>query len=133
MNRTDNEIIIFFRDNRSNLYKLKSVYTDLVKSQRYYLAKLYKNQIEVLECLNEFDEKNKKVIIVDNPFFVNFPQKGFRIKTMSNSPRIECHGFTFCGTWKGDNGEYVLVSPNWQDRNGLVISNEDFLSIVLTS
>ena len=133
MNRTDNEVVTFFKDNKRNLYKLKSVYTELVKNERYYLAKLFKNQIEVLEFLEDFESKNKKTIIVDNPFIINFPQAGFKIKTMSNSPRIECYGYTFCGTWKGQDGEYVLVSPNWQDRNGLVISNEQFLSLVLTS
>ena len=133
MNRTDNEVVIYFKDNIRNLYNLKSVYTELVKKERYHLAKLYKNQIEVLECLNDFDSKNKKTIIVDNPFLINFPQEGMKIKTMSNPPRIECYGYTFCGTWKGQDGEYVLVSPTWQDRNGLVISNEQFLSLVLTS
>jgi hypothetical protein len=125
--------VSFFKDNKRNLYKLKSVYTELVKNERYYLAKLYKNEIEVLEFLEDFESKNKKTIIVDNPFLINFPQEGMKIKTMSNSPRIECYGYTFCGTWKGQDGEYDLVSPNWQDRNGLVISNEEFLSLVLTS
>ena len=133
MNRTDNEVIVFFKDNRSNIYKLKSVYTELVKKERYSLAKLYKNQIEVLEFLNDFDEKNKKILIVDNPFLINFTKIGFKIKSMHNSPRIECYGFSFCGTWKGESGGYVLISSNWQDKNGLVISNEEFLSIVFTS
>ena len=81
MNKTDNEVVIYFKDNIRNLYNLKSVYTELVKKERYHLAKLYKNQIEVLECLNDFDSKNKKTIIVDNPFLINFPQEGMKIKT----------------------------------------------------
>ena len=61
------------------------------------------------------------------------PEIGMRIKCISNSPRLESHGYVFCGTWKGENGEYVLISQNWQNKKtGEVISNDKFLSLVLT-
>ena len=66
MNRTDNEIVVFFKENENDMYKLKSIYTELVKSQRYYLAKLYKNKIEILEHLEKFEiENNLKKIFMD--------------------------------------------------------------------
>lgn len=69
----------------------------------------------------------------ENHFFINYPRKGMKIKSMFNSPKIEVLGFVFCGTWKKYNNEYILTSPNWQDKKGNVISNEQFLSLVLTS
>ena len=66
MKRTDNEIVVFFKENENNMYKLRSIYTELVKSQRYYLAKLYKNKIEILEHLEKFEiENNLKKIFMD--------------------------------------------------------------------
>ena len=63
------------------------------------------------------------------------PEIGIKIKCISNSPRLESHGYVFCGTWKGTGkGEYILISQNWQNKkNAEVISNEKFLSIALTS
>ena len=63
------------------------------------------------------------------------PEIGMIIKCISNSPRLESHGYVFCGTWKGiGKGEYILISKNWQNKkNGEVISNEKFLSIAITS
>jgi len=63
------------------------------------------------------------------------PEIGMKIKCISNSPKLESHGYIFCGTWKGiGKGEYILISQNWQNKkNGEVISNEKFLSIALTS
>ena len=62
------------------------------------------------------------------------PEIGMKIKCISNSPRLESHGYVFCGTWKGiGKGEYILISQNWQNKKtGEVISNDKFLSLVLT-
>ena len=66
---------------------------------------------------------------------LKIPEIGMIIKCISNSPRLESHGYVFCGTWKGiGKGEYILISQNWQNKkNGEVISNEKFLSIAITS
>ena len=62
------------------------------------------------------------------------PEIGMKIKCISNSPRLESHGYVFCGTWKGiGKVEYILISQNWQNKKtGEVISNDKFLSLVLT-
>jgi len=66
MNRTDNELIVFFKENENNLYKLKSIHNELVKTQRYYLAKIYNSKIEILECLENFkiEENNLKKVLL---------------------------------------------------------------------
>ena len=71
MNRTDNEIVVFFKENENDIYKLKSIYTELVKSQRYYLAKLYKNKIEILEHLEKFETENNLKRYITSLLIIN--------------------------------------------------------------
>ncbi len=66
-------------------------------------------------------------------FLINYPRIGMRIKSIIDSPSIEIHGYYFCGTWGKNNGEYELTSINWQHKNGSIISNDDFLSLAMTS
>ena len=49
--KTDKEIIEHFEKNQFYLYELEIMFKDLVKKERYALAKLYKNQIENLKYL----------------------------------------------------------------------------------
>ena len=48
---TDDEIIEHFKKYQFDLYSLEIIFKDLLKQQRYALAKLYKNQIENLQYL----------------------------------------------------------------------------------
>jgi len=68
-----------------------------------------------------------------NHFYIIYPQVGIKIKSMLNSPKIKVFVYSFCGTWRKENNEYVLTSINWQNSEGNVISNDKFLSIVLAS
>lgn len=82
--------------------------------------------------LENFEWTDKSVIDFVNWFKI--PEIGMRIKCISNSPRIESHGYVFCGTWKGiGKGEYELIHPSWQNKiTGEVITNEEFLYLALT-
>ena len=76
--------------------------------------------------------KNENIYYVNG--FFKIPEIGIIIKCISNSPRLESHGYVFCGTWKGiGKGEYELIHPSWQNKiTGEVITNEEFLSLSLT-
>jgi hypothetical protein len=69
----------------------------------------------------------------EDHFYISYPQEGMKIKTMLQAPSINVLGYTSCGTWKKENGEYILIAMNWQDKKGNIISNEVFLSLALTS
>lgn len=69
-------------------------------------------------------------------YFFNFkiPQTGMSINSMHNSPRLESHGYVFCGTWKKENENYILISVNWQNKKTCkIISNDEFLNLALIS
>ena len=85
MNRTDKEVIDFFKDNENNMYKLKSIYTELLKSQRYYLAKLYKNKIEILEHLEKFELDNNEERKLKNIFM----EEGLKRASQNNFNQAE--------------------------------------------
>jgi len=60
---TEEEVIIIFKNIREKHYELKVFFERLVKEQRYALAKLFKNQIEIIERLKSYEKifaKKKK-------------------------------------------------------------------------
>ena len=60
---TEEEVIIVFKNIKDKHYELKVFFNKLVKEQRYSLAKLFKNQIEIIESLKNYEElfaKEKK-------------------------------------------------------------------------
>jgi hypothetical protein len=79
-------------------------------------------------------KKNKEKKYSENDIFcIKYPTIGMIIKDIGSSPRIEVHGYNFCGSWGFDKKGYILKGITWQDKKGNVISNEDFLSLALTS
>ena len=60
---TEEEVIIVFKNIKDKHCELKVFFERLVKEQRYALAKLFKNQIEIIESLKSYEEvfaKEKK-------------------------------------------------------------------------
>ena len=60
---TEEEVIIVFKNIKDKHYELKVFFNRLIKEQRYALAKLFKNQIEIIESLKNYEElfaKEKK-------------------------------------------------------------------------
>lgn len=53
---TDIDVISFFKTNENSRCKLNFLYTMLVKKERYALAKLFKNKIEILDYLESFNK-----------------------------------------------------------------------------
>lgn len=49
--KTDDEIIEYFQSYQFDLYELEIMFKELLKKERYALAKLYKNQIDNLKYL----------------------------------------------------------------------------------
>lgn len=79
-------------------------------------------------------KNNKKKKYSENDIFcIKYPTIGMIIKDINSSPRIEVHGYNFCGSWEFDKKGYILKGITWQDKKGNVISNEDFLCLALTS
>ena len=79
-------------------------------------------------------KKNKEKKYSENDIFcIKYPTIGMIIKDIGSSPRIEVNGYNFCGSWGFDKKGYILKGITWQDKKGNVISNEDFLSLALTS
>jgi len=59
-NMTDENVILFFKDNENDRCKLNFLFNILLKKQRYALAKLFKNKIEILETLKGYEKNNTK-------------------------------------------------------------------------
>lgn len=60
---SDEEVIIIYKNIENKHYELKIFFEKLVKDQRYALAKLFKNRIEIIESLKNYEElfaKEKK-------------------------------------------------------------------------
>jgi hypothetical protein len=60
---TDEEVILIYKNIENKHYELKMFLNNLVKLQRYALAKLFKNKVEIIETLKYYEEvfaKEKK-------------------------------------------------------------------------
>ena len=53
----EEDIISFFKTNEDNRCKLNFLYSMLVRKERYALAKLFKNKIEILDFLESFKKQ----------------------------------------------------------------------------
>ena len=54
---TEKEILEYFKINQNKIDSLESMYKDLIKNQKYALAKLYSSQIDVLKYLQMFNRQ----------------------------------------------------------------------------
>jgi hypothetical protein len=60
---TDEEVILIYKNIENKHYELKMFLNNLVKLQRYALAKLFKNKVDIIETLKYYEElfaKEKK-------------------------------------------------------------------------